>query len=159
MKNNLINCCNNIQSFSNLVNYLESYPNFHIFENVWFELEVINAVALDEWCESGSPKLWDKWDKKYKKKAVSLVKQINYLMKNSLIYCCDSVQLYSHLVNYLKFHPNFYVFEHIWFELELINNFALEEWFTAGSPQLWSNWDNKYRKEAVIFVDELSLLI
>lgn len=36
----------------------------------WFEMELVNSLALAEWEQDGSPREWDKvWNEKYKEEA------------------------------------------------------------------------------------------
>ena len=40
------------------------------YDRAWFEMEVVNSLALAEWEQDGSPREWDNvWSKKYKEEA------------------------------------------------------------------------------------------
>lgn len=44
---------------------------YHAF---WFELEIVNALALDEWESAGKPDDWSAtWSERYKKDAEELI--------------------------------------------------------------------------------------
>src|SRR5690349_10264201 len=44
------------------------------YQACWFELEIVNALALDEWESAGKPSDWaSEWDGRYKKDAEELI--------------------------------------------------------------------------------------
>lgn len=44
------------------------------YRSAWFELEIVNATALDEWETDGRPGTWDvKWNERFLKDAVETV--------------------------------------------------------------------------------------
>lgn len=44
------------------------------YRSAWFELEIVNATALDEWETDGRPKTWDtKWNELFMKDAMETV--------------------------------------------------------------------------------------
>ena len=60
----------NIFSYSEFVNQME-IDNGSL--DSWFNMEILNALALDEWESQGCPMDWNKWDKIYQEKAIKLV--------------------------------------------------------------------------------------
>ena len=47
------------------------------YRKAWFELEIINSVALEEWESDGRPSAWDtKWNEKYRKDAHEVIQQL-----------------------------------------------------------------------------------
>jgi hypothetical protein len=54
------------------------HPEFiSLYKEKWFELEIVNAVALEDWESEGRPKDWkEKWDVKYKKDASDVIQEI-----------------------------------------------------------------------------------
>jgi hypothetical protein len=44
------------------------------YRSAWFELEIVNATALDEWETDGRPRTWDtKWNERFLKDAEETV--------------------------------------------------------------------------------------
>lgn len=82
-----LNSLSDIASFARFVNYAEGLSQIEeLFKNesskdhyhqVWFELEIVNALALSEWESDGSPLDWKKrWESEYKQEASELVNQL-----------------------------------------------------------------------------------
>lgn len=47
------------------------------YKEAWFELEIVNSVALEEWESDGRPKAWaEKWNDKYREEAAEVVHQL-----------------------------------------------------------------------------------
>ncbi len=47
------------------------------YRKAWFELEIVNAVALEEWEVDGRPRNWaEKWEAKYKRDASEVVHEL-----------------------------------------------------------------------------------
>ena len=65
----------NVQSFSHFVSYAEALMNANLFlmkegnkkqfEAIWFEMELVNALALSDWEQCGKPEVWEKWYQQY----------------------------------------------------------------------------------------------
>ena len=52
------------------------------YNDAWFELEMVNAVALADWEDDGRPAHWDdKWEKKYKMDASEVVDELVRLIE------------------------------------------------------------------------------
>lgn len=52
------------------------------YQEAWFELEIINALALSEWEEQGRPADWNtQWESKYKMEASDLVSELISTLK------------------------------------------------------------------------------
>ncbi|ATZ12523.1 hypothetical protein [Erwinia amylovora] len=75
---------NNITSFAKFVSYAEDLVQVdELFRNdqsrddyhqIWFELEIINAVALSEWENEGCPRDWqNRWESDYRQEASNLI--------------------------------------------------------------------------------------
>lgn len=44
------------------------------YRSAWFELEIVNATALDEWETDGRPRTWDaKWNERFLKDAAETI--------------------------------------------------------------------------------------
>ncbi|OOF46309.1 hypothetical protein [Rodentibacter trehalosifermentans] len=69
MKNKLL-ITDNIFSYSYFVNEMEI--NYGYLDS-WLNMEILNALALDEWIESGQPVNWRSWKEKYQEEAIKLV--------------------------------------------------------------------------------------
>ncbi|MEM5342433.1 hypothetical protein [Paraburkholderia azotifigens] len=51
------------------------------YQACWFELEIVNALALDEWESEGRPDTWlDSWNERYKQDAKELVGKLCSLL-------------------------------------------------------------------------------
>ena len=73
MENNIQHIIKNIYSFSYFVSSNEIWGTYSDkLSSLWGELEIVNAVALDEWDRDGSPSNWSKWQEKYQKEAIEL---------------------------------------------------------------------------------------
>jgi hypothetical protein len=79
-------------SFSRFVQYSEDFhtrktklfteSQLKKFDEIWFELEIVNSLALSSWEEEGSPVDWVKqWDDLYKNDAKELVERIIILLE------------------------------------------------------------------------------
>ncbi|MDH6163322.1 hypothetical protein M2354_002977 [Leclercia adecarboxylata] len=52
------------------------------YQQVWFELEILNALALSQWEEDGCPVNWKaQWDSDYKQDAAHLTKTLLNLLQ------------------------------------------------------------------------------
>lgn len=80
MKNKFEEQLKDIFTYSKFISDLEQYSSFKKFEDIWIELEIINALALDEWEQDGRPKIWDIWDEKYKSEAIFLIHELNKVL-------------------------------------------------------------------------------
>ncbi|WHU88913.1 lipase chaperone [Pantoea agglomerans] len=83
---------NDVVSFARFVNYAEDLPQLNdLFEGehdkdnyqqIWFELEVINALALSEWEIEGRPADWQtRWLSDYKQDASELIGKLLRTLK------------------------------------------------------------------------------
>ncbi|WP_409526353.1 hypothetical protein [Nitrincola sp. MINF-07-Sa-05] len=44
------------------------------YKKAWFEMEIVNGVALGEWEDDGRPLIWmEKWNAKYKEDALEVI--------------------------------------------------------------------------------------
>jgi hypothetical protein len=51
------------------------------YQACWFELEILNALALDEWETDGKPGVWlVSWNRRYEKNARALVEKLCSLL-------------------------------------------------------------------------------
>lgn len=54
------------------------------YQACWFELEVVNALALDGWESNGKPTVWESsWSERYRNDAKNLVEQLCKLILRS----------------------------------------------------------------------------
>lgn len=81
------NSLNDVVSFAKFVNYAEGLPqvdelfedeqNKDNYQQIWFELEIINALALSEWENEGRPTDWQaRWESDYKHDASELIAEL-----------------------------------------------------------------------------------
>ena len=79
-------------AFSRFVQYSENFHNKNTtlftetqlkkFDEIWFELEIVNSLALSNWEEEGRPVDWVKqWDDLYKNDAKELIGSIVRLLE------------------------------------------------------------------------------
>ncbi|PZL91951.1 hypothetical protein CKF43_16430 [Pantoea graminicola] len=83
---------NDVVSFARFVNYAEDLPQLNdLFEDehdkdnyqqIWFELEIVNALALSEWEIEGRPTDWQtRWISDYKQDATELIGKLLITLK------------------------------------------------------------------------------
>ncbi|MEN5284316.1 hypothetical protein [Serratia marcescens] len=83
---------NNVVSFAKFVSYAENLAQLNeLFEDeksrdnyqrIWFELEIINALALSEWEDEGRPVDWKThWESNYKEDASELMNELMKMLK------------------------------------------------------------------------------
>lgn len=81
-----------VVSFAGFVNYAEELPqlndlfsdeiNKDAYRQIWFELEIINALALSEWEAAGRPADWQaRWTSDYQQDASELMDQLLSTLK------------------------------------------------------------------------------
>ncbi len=83
----------NHHEFSKFVNFAESLKDANVsksffdttqqkvFDSIWFELEIINALALDEWECAGKPPNWQcEWDAKFKEECSQVIASFKKLI-------------------------------------------------------------------------------
>ena len=55
--------------------------NLAQYRKIWFDLEVINALALDDWESEGKPANWLlQWEEKYKNDAQEVIAELRKLL-------------------------------------------------------------------------------
>jgi len=83
---------NDVVNFAKFVSYAEDLAQLNeLFENeksrdnyqkIWFELEIINAIALSEWENEGRPADWKtRWELEYKRDASELMNELLKTLK------------------------------------------------------------------------------
>lgn len=83
---------NDVVSFARFVSYAENLPQLNeLFEDecnrdnyqkIWFELEIINALALSAWEDEGCPADWQtRWELGYKQDASELMDELLSTLK------------------------------------------------------------------------------
>ncbi|CAM3409014.1 hypothetical protein L6393_004883 [Escherichia coli] len=81
------NSLNDVASFAKFVSYAEEFVQSNeLFKNeeskesyqqIWFELEIINALALSEWESAGRPENWQtRWELAYKQDASHVMAEL-----------------------------------------------------------------------------------
>ncbi|APJ93903.1 TPA: hypothetical protein ACYZY7_004563 [Escherichia coli] len=81
------NSLNDVASFAKFVSYAEELVQSNeLFKNeeskesyqqIWFELEIINALALSEWESAGRPENWQtRWELAYKQDASHVMAEL-----------------------------------------------------------------------------------
>lgn len=87
-----LNSLGDIASFARFVNYaedlsqidelFESIENKENYEQLWLELEIINALALSQWETEGRPLEWKtQWESCYKQDASNVMSELLNLLK------------------------------------------------------------------------------
>lgn len=78
MENRFEKIVKDIFSFAQFVSEVENeIPNQSSrYYDCWWELEVLNASALEDWEISGKPEKWEKWTEKYQTEALQSVKNL-----------------------------------------------------------------------------------
>ena len=71
MKDNELDITSHIFLYNEFVNKMEKDYG-HL--DSWLNMEILNALALDEWEMVGRPEEWDGWRSFYQEKALKLVK-------------------------------------------------------------------------------------
>ena len=55
--------------------------NLAQYRKIWFDLEVINALALDDWESEGKPANWlPQWEERYKNDAKEVIAELRVLL-------------------------------------------------------------------------------
>lgn len=54
------------------------------YQEIWMDMEIVNAVMLCEWEKQGSPKKWHGWDK-YKQDVIDVINQYIAFMTNHFL--------------------------------------------------------------------------
>lgn len=87
-----LNSLNDVISFARFVSYAEDLSqlnelfedehNRDNYQNIWFELEIINALALSEWESEDRPADWKtRWESGYKQDASELMDELLKTLK------------------------------------------------------------------------------
>lgn len=71
MKDNELDITSHIFLYNEFVHRMEKDYG-HL--DSWINMEILNALALDEWDIQGRPEVWDGWRDLYQEKALKLVK-------------------------------------------------------------------------------------
>ena len=71
MKDNELDITSHIFLYNEFVHRMEKDYG-HL--DSWLNMEILNALALDEWDIQGRPEVWDGWIDLYQEKALKLVK-------------------------------------------------------------------------------------
>ena len=71
MKDNELNITSHVFLYNEFVHKMEKDYG-HL--DSWLNMEILNALALDEWEMSGKPQEWYVWKDRYQEKALNLVK-------------------------------------------------------------------------------------
>ncbi|MFC0226169.1 hypothetical protein [Serratia aquatilis] len=87
-----ISSLNDVVNFAKFVSYAEELAQLNeLFEDeksrvnyqkIWFEMEIINALALSEWESEGRPANWQtRWESDYKRDASELMDELLRTLK------------------------------------------------------------------------------
>lgn len=71
MKDDELNITSHIFLYNEFVHKMEEDYG-HL--DSWLNMEILNALALDDWEMEGKPEVWNGWKDIYQEKALSLVK-------------------------------------------------------------------------------------
>ncbi|MBR5675374.1 MAG: hypothetical protein IKX14_02890 [Neisseriaceae bacterium] len=107
MENNIQNIVQDIYSFSSFVSNQEKWTVYSDkISSLWNELEIINAIALDEWDKDNRPLTWRKWKEKYQKNARDCSKifleQVRLLLNNKISDILLNFNTFSKFFNMLE---------------------------------------------------------
>lgn len=113
MENNIQNIVKDIYSFSSFVSDNEKWTIYSDeLSSIWNELEIINAIALDEWDKDNRPLNWKKWKEKYQKNATDCSKifleQVVLLLNNKISDILLNFDTFSKFFNLLE-NDNFFL--------------------------------------------------
>lgn len=86
------NSLNDIATFAKFVSYAEDLSQLNelfqdkqsreCFDQLWFELEIINALALSQWETEGCPSDWSyQWESNYKVDASNIMNELLNTLK------------------------------------------------------------------------------
>ncbi|EQB98094.1 hypothetical protein [Photorhabdus temperata] len=69
-----VNSLDDLMVFSRFIHSSENLYDDERYQKIWFELEIINSVALAEWEDQGRPSDWTKeWSIKFKEEATEVM--------------------------------------------------------------------------------------
>lgn len=107
MENNIQHIVKDIYSFSSFVSDQEKWTVYSDkISSLWNELEIINAIALDEWYKDNCPLNWEKWKEKYQKNATdcskTFLEQIRLLLDNKISDILLNFDTFSKFFNLLE---------------------------------------------------------
>ena len=71
MKDNELNITSHVFLYNEFVHKMEKDYG-HL--DSWLNMEILNALALDDWEMEGRPEVWNGWKDTYQEKALILVK-------------------------------------------------------------------------------------
>ncbi|EPI4979409.1 TPA: hypothetical protein ACTW2S_003230 [Raoultella planticola] len=82
-----LNSLNDVASFARFVSYAENLSQLEElfkdekakedYKQIWFELEIINALALSQWETEGRPSDWNtQWESGYKQDAINVINEL-----------------------------------------------------------------------------------
>ena len=71
MRDNELNITSHVFLFNEFVHKMEKDYG-HL--DSWLNMEILNALALDEWEMLGKPEEWNVWQDEYQEKALNLVR-------------------------------------------------------------------------------------
>lgn len=159
MENRFEKIVKDIFSFSQFVSETENkIPNQSSrYYDCWWELEILNASALEDWETSGKPEKWEKWAEKYQAEAMQLVKNIlsEEVSENNIV-CDISHFLYFADQAEADIPNQSQLYAEYWWELETFKICVLEDWERSGRPLNWEKWQEQYRPEAFQLVKNLN---
>ena len=159
MENRFKKIVKDIFSFTQFVSEAENeLPNQSSrYYDCWWELEVLNASALEDWEISGKPKKWEKWTEKYQTEALQSVKNLfaEEVPENNIV--CD-ISHFLHFADRAEADiPNqSRLYAEYWWEMEMFKMSVLEDWERSGKPLDWEKWQRQYRSEAFELVKKLN---
>lgn len=74
-----VSCAEDLSQMNSL---FEDECNRDNYQKIWFELEIINALALSEWENEGCPADWQmRWESEYKHDASELMDELLKTLK------------------------------------------------------------------------------
>ncbi|WP_416192261.1 hypothetical protein [Neisseria sp. CCUG12390] len=158
MENNIENIVSSIFHFSKFVSDAENEISNQSSEyhDLWWELETLNALALENWEKIGKPKNWQDWTIKYQSEASRLVKKLlaKRIPENNIV--CD-ITHFLHFADWAESEiPNqSHSYAEYWWELESFKTQILEDWEKHGRPLEWEKWNRVYKSEALKLVRQV----
>lgn len=148
MENRFEKIVKDIFSFTQFVSEAENeIPNQSSrYYDCWWELEILNASALEDWEISGKPEKWEKWTEKYQTEALQSVKHLfaEEVPENNIV--CN-ISHFLHFADRAEADiPNqSRSYAEYWWEMEMFKMSVLEDWERSGRPLNWEKWQRQYR--------------
>ena len=159
MENRFEKIVKDIFSFAQFVSEVENeIPNQSSrYYDYWWELEALNASALEDWEISEKPEKWEKWTEKYQTEALQSVKNLfaEEVPENNIV--CD-ISHFLHFADWAEadITNQSRSYAEYWWEMGTFKTSVLEDWERSGRPLNWEKWQRQYQSETFELVKNLN---